>query len=282
MKTHRRYSTQFRANELDRLFVGRYGSILPDDDAGRDDAAVMLDHLAGLDDFHSRADGFLNVRAPWMSDQERTCLKQRAISSRRHWTASELGEHLRLQPAERSTYRTWSIRPVDANGRAWTVHQLREARVSKARERARRARARAKGKRLLQRRPKVVDRAWAVLTVLSHHARRTIAWIIVQVEHLPEFQNKRGKRPAASSMPRLVKRAVDYLKSKDLVAVRKQRGVRGDIIEVTRCVRLMRSQDRLNVDSGRTNMSSQRQQAGGHGQFAAVGDEDKKPSSQAF
>jgi hypothetical protein len=268
MKSCRGYSPEFRVNELDRLFFGRYGSILPDDDAGRGDAAVMLDHLAGFADFHSRADGFLNVRAPWMSNQECASMKRQATSSRKHWTASELGEHLRLQPVERSTYRTWSIRPVDANGRAWTADQLREERAIKARERARRARARAKGKHLLQRRPKVFDRARAVLNALPHYSARTVAWLITQVAQLPEFQSNRGKRPAPSSMPRLVKRAIDYLESRNLVATSKISGVRGELIKVSRNKRAMRTQIvPVEITAGQS-MGSHRENSARQGEFA--------------
>jgi hypothetical protein len=270
MKTRRSYSPKFRVNELDRLFAGRYGPILPNDDAGRDDVAVMLDHLVGLDDFHSRADGFLNARAPWMSNQERTSMKQQAISSRKRWNASELGEHLRVQPAERSTHRTWSIRPVDANGKAWTADQLRRERASKARERARRARARAKGKRLLHRRPKLVHRARAVLNALPSHSRRSIAWLITQLEGLPEFCKKDGRPPCPSSMPRLVKRAVDFLRTKKLVATWKVSGPRGETIEVSRDVEAARTQKCPHGDRRGTNMSSHRERPVGHGQFAPL------------
>jgi hypothetical protein len=282
MKRHRGYSPQFRVNELERLFSGRSGSILPDDDAGREDAAVLLDHLAGLDDFHSRADGFLNARTPWMSDQERTFLKQQTIRSSRYWTASELGEHLRLQPTERSAYRTWSIRPVDASGRAWTAHQLREERKSKARERARRARARAKGKRLLQRRPKLVDRARVVWNALAHYSWRSIAWLITQVEHLPEFLTNRGKRPAPSSIRRLVKRAVAYLESRKLVATRKVSGPRGEVMEVSRNVSAIGTQNVRVGTAARQIIGSHREKSAGQCQFAAALEPDKKSRSHAF
>jgi hypothetical protein len=275
MKTRRSYSPSFRVYELDRLFVGRYGSILPEDDAGRDDAAVMLDHLAGLDDFHSRSEGFLNVRAPWMSNQERTSMKQRATSSRKRWTASELGEHLQVQPSERSTHRTWSIRPVDASGRAWSALQLRQERASKARERARRARARANGKRILRRRPKIVDRARAVLNALPNHSPRSIAWLITQVEGLAEFCKKDGRPLSPSSMPRLVKRAVEFLKSKMLVAVQKVRGPRGEIIQVSRNVKAVRTQNCPHEDSGGTNIGSHRDEPAGQDQFAPLLEPDK-------
>jgi len=275
MKRHRGYSTEFRVRELERLFRGRCGPIIPNDDVGRDYVAVMLDHLAQSGDFHSRADGFLNVRAPWMGNQERTSMKERAISSRKHWTASELGEHLRLQPAERSAYRTWSIRPVDAGGRAWTAHQLREERKSKARERARRARAKAKGKRLLKRRPTVHHRARAILEALPNHSPRSIAWLITQLEGLPEFCKKDGRPLSPSSMPRVVKRAVEFLKSKMLVAVQKVSGPRGEIIQVSRNVKAVRTQNCPHEDSGGTNIGSHRDEPAGQDQFAAALEPDK-------
>ena len=41
-----RRQAYFRLTELERLFTSRYGSILPDDEAGRGDLFVAFNHIA--------------------------------------------------------------------------------------------------------------------------------------------------------------------------------------------------------------------------------------------
>jgi hypothetical protein len=62
-----------RVCELNRLFYTRYSHHLPDDDAGREDVAIMVNHLVMLADTLAKA---LNL-----TDAERTRLKIRTIGA---------------------------------------------------------------------------------------------------------------------------------------------------------------------------------------------------------
>lgn len=235
------YLSTFRVKELGRIFAGRWGPRLPDDDAGREDAALMLDHLAEFSDFLDRADSFLDCWAPWMALEEREAEKQRAATGGVRWRADRLGERLRLTPAERDRYRAWSIRPVNESGRALTNVDLKDARALKARERARRNRIKAKGIRLPKQRPRLDARGHALFEALPPHSWHSVTWLITQVEHLPAFSDKRGVKPAKSSMRRLVKRAIANLHQVQLIAVRIVAGPRGSVMEVSRSLQALRT-----------------------------------------
>src|SRR5262249_8839030 len=56
-----------RVSELTRLFRSRYGTKLTDDDAGRDDAFVMVSHLVRRPDAVRRMRAWLDLWCPWMS-----------------------------------------------------------------------------------------------------------------------------------------------------------------------------------------------------------------------
>ena len=60
-----------RCAELKRLFIDRYGFVLSDDDAGREDARIMAHHLAMLaGDQRVRVTSWLSLWAPWMPADE--------------------------------------------------------------------------------------------------------------------------------------------------------------------------------------------------------------------
>ena len=59
--------TALRIAELRRLFVHRYGRVLPDDDAGRDDVLVMAHHIARRQgDAPKAIRSWAELQAPWM------------------------------------------------------------------------------------------------------------------------------------------------------------------------------------------------------------------------
>lgn len=70
-----------RVAEIDRWFAHRYGGtsyVLPDDDAGRDDAFVMVTHLAQCPIAPKRIrESWLKRATPWMSAEERERLLAR-------------------------------------------------------------------------------------------------------------------------------------------------------------------------------------------------------------
>src|SRR5690242_7932129 len=92
-----------RIAELRRLFVQRYGPDgLPDDDAGRGDLRVLLEHQARLPaDAAWRLTSTIERWAPWMSRDSARVLVDEVVTTPRKWTAQALGEELGLRSTER-------------------------------------------------------------------------------------------------------------------------------------------------------------------------------------
>lgn len=102
-----------RMPELARLFRTRFGIHLPDDDAGRDDAFVAANHLAGLKEPRPRIMRWLDLWAPWMPVAEREDLATRAIADRQVWTADALAWRLGVTAAERKALALTTIGAID-------------------------------------------------------------------------------------------------------------------------------------------------------------------------
>jgi hypothetical protein len=103
-----------RVAEIDRIFIDRWGEILPDDDAGSDDAFVMCHHLArraGDPVFHMQ--GWLSRRAPWMLSADRAALVERVLAQPLRWKADTLGKRLGLTVADRTRLKIKTIGCVD-------------------------------------------------------------------------------------------------------------------------------------------------------------------------
>jgi hypothetical protein len=97
-----------RAAELERFFKLRYGGRLPEDDAGREDAKLMVHHL-----HPDAAPSWLRRWAPWMNALEVECLIVEAERVPRWWKADELGIRIGLTRAERTDLRITTIGAVD-------------------------------------------------------------------------------------------------------------------------------------------------------------------------
>jgi hypothetical protein len=125
-----------RVSELSRLFTARYGEVLPDDDAGRDDAGLMAHHLAQLTgDQRKRIMGFIEWRCPWMPIGEANALVVDAIAKPRRWRADKLAWRLRLTHADRTTLKITTIGSVDKpRSQRWHDRQER-SRLAKAERR---------------------------------------------------------------------------------------------------------------------------------------------------
>jgi hypothetical protein len=133
-----------RVSELSRLFTRRYGEVLPDDDAGRDDAQIMAHHLAALHgDPRPKVMGFIELRCPWMPIAEAKAMLIETIAKPRRWRADKLAWRLRLTHADRATLKITTIGSIDkAKSQRWHERQER-ARLAKE-ERRRQAGAKAR------------------------------------------------------------------------------------------------------------------------------------------
>jgi hypothetical protein len=103
-----------RIAELNRIFAARYGTTLPDDDAGRDEAFVMAHHLARrLGDPLQRIASWLELQAPWMTAAEVDALITTVLAKPLRWRADTLASRLNLRDGERHRLGIRTIGAVD-------------------------------------------------------------------------------------------------------------------------------------------------------------------------
>jgi hypothetical protein len=129
---------RLRLGNLRKLFRDRYGSTLPDDDAGREDLHELLLPISIGPHADIKMPNAIEVWAPWMQPQEAGRLIDQINLTpvwRRMPTARKLGERLRLTNAERERLKLWTIAPYNMN-----QHGLLQQRKAKAKARMRRLR----------------------------------------------------------------------------------------------------------------------------------------------
>jgi hypothetical protein len=117
-----------RLNDLAKLFRGRYGHVLPDDDAGRDDLVVAINHLACLPHPQKPIDNWLEIWAPWLTVKERHAIVGDALISPQRWKADALAWRLRLTAADRASLGITTIGAIDENRAARAKRRKAQAR----------------------------------------------------------------------------------------------------------------------------------------------------------
>ncbi len=106
---------RLRPPELDRIRCGRYGQhgeIPADDATGRILAKAMLDSLALRPGCEARMAKFLERYCRWMGAEDRQQAIQLAIRKPKYWSASALGDVLKLTVKEREKWGITTIRPA--------------------------------------------------------------------------------------------------------------------------------------------------------------------------
>jgi hypothetical protein len=130
--------------ELRRLFTARYGRVLPDDDAGRDDALIMAHHLANRPDAGRHISSWLTLWAPWMTSSEAAALTAKVLAKPLRWRADTLANLLHLTEAERQRLSITTIGACDLNKAGRLSRRRLRARLRKEeRRRAAGAKSRA-------------------------------------------------------------------------------------------------------------------------------------------
>lgn len=130
-----------RMRDLTMLFRSRYGgaTLLPDDDAGREDLFVAVNHLACLAHPRKHISSWIETWAPWLTIAEQRDLVGPALASPQRWKADALAWRLRLTKEQRNMLGITTIGAID-EGKAARTKRRRQ------RERERRmANRRAKG-----------------------------------------------------------------------------------------------------------------------------------------
>jgi hypothetical protein len=103
-----------RIHELRRYLSLRYGDVLPDDDAGRQDLTILLNHIAqNRDEPGGRMLAVIQPWAPWMTSAEAEELVAMILKKPRKYTPGRLGELLRLTEAERELLKITTVRAID-------------------------------------------------------------------------------------------------------------------------------------------------------------------------
>ena len=107
---------RLRIGELNKLFAYRYGGDrityeFPDDDAGREDLVILLQHY-GFTNPHKMA-GIIKLRAPWMEVDEVVRTLEQVNTYCRRWRAETLGRELRVTKGEWQRLGLRTIAPCD-------------------------------------------------------------------------------------------------------------------------------------------------------------------------
>lgn len=146
-RCRRRSLLAARIAELERYMGHRYGRMLPDDDAGRHDLTILLNHLAQIRDSaygRMRATARVWTRVKpglsWIDDAELDELIGRIIARPRRYTAKKLGELTRLTEEEHAALGitswwpyTWGEADVRADQKQRRQAGDRDAKTAKRR-----------------------------------------------------------------------------------------------------------------------------------------------------
>jgi hypothetical protein len=188
-----------RHRELERLFRDRYGpSLLPDDDAGREDLIIAIDHLVAIPRVTSSwIRNWVSEWAAWAtSDKIMEWINQASVQQRR-WTAEKLGRRLNLTDVDRTRLRITTIAPCDLSS---VERANRKKRRKRERDRNRQRKKREDARRKMSHRL-YSERADAVRSILRED------WALVsRIAALCHFDDLSGR-----SMQRAVNRALNEL-----------------------------------------------------------------------
>jgi hypothetical protein len=148
-----------RILEIERLLTHRYGDELPDDDAGREDLVILLNHVAqNRHDPRTKVMSRIRRWAPLMAPTEADALADMVLKQPRKYKATTIGGLMRLAREERSALGIKSIRPFDKTKEEMAEDRRRRDRLAKKAKRAANPSARPRG------RPKSDSaRPWEVL-----------------------------------------------------------------------------------------------------------------------
>jgi hypothetical protein len=127
-----------RICELERVLADRYGPVLPDDDAGRDDLIVLLHHLAHRDMPDRRMRVAVRRWVPWLNDHKTEKLIAKVMRKPLKWRADPLAKRIGLDDATRTRLDIHAIGATDF-GKAKRIKRRKKR--DAARHRALRAEA---------------------------------------------------------------------------------------------------------------------------------------------
>jgi hypothetical protein len=167
---------RLRFGALLKLFRHRWGNVLPDDDAGRDDLWLLVTNVSlAAAEPEKKMRHVIEIWAPWMSEEERSAYVKHVWGLDRYertLTALELGRRLGLTNAERESLKLWPFLPIDK-----TEEELAEQ--ARVRERTRRA---------LKRREKGIRTREAYLAEI---ARKPKPWTVQGISRSAYYRERK-------------------------------------------------------------------------------------------
>jgi hypothetical protein len=99
-----------RIKDIERYLAGRYGRVVPDDDAGREDLVILLNHLAQNPvDPQAKMRAAVHSWAPSMDHDEMLALVEMIAKKPRRYRAKTLGRLMRITVQEHATWELESI-----------------------------------------------------------------------------------------------------------------------------------------------------------------------------
>ena len=135
---HSEMIRRLRLGDLRKLLRDRYGPVLPDDDAGREDLRELLLPISVGPHASQKMPNAIDIWAPWMPPAEATQLIDdinRTPIWQRKPTADQLGERQGLMNGQRERLKLWTIA-------ACNMDQAQALEWRKAKDRARKRRRR--------------------------------------------------------------------------------------------------------------------------------------------
>jgi hypothetical protein len=125
-----------RLNDLATLFRSRYRqTTLPDDDAGRDDLAIALNHLACLAHPRGHITRWIGIWAPWLTVAETAEIVQPILANPKRWSADSLAWVLKVTKEERAMLGLTTIGAMGETKSSRTKRRQQRDRQRKANQR---------------------------------------------------------------------------------------------------------------------------------------------------
>lgn len=124
-----------RMHDIAILYRSRYGITLPDDDAGREDLEIAINHLACLAHPRGHITRWIGIWAPWLTAAEQAEIVPRILANPRRWKADPLAWAMKLSMEERTMLGITTIGAYDVPKAARTKLRKQRDRIRKANER---------------------------------------------------------------------------------------------------------------------------------------------------
>lgn len=114
-RTTPRQRLALRIRDLATLFRSRYGITLPDDDAGRDDLEIAVNHLACMPYPQVAVAHWIEIWAPWLTAAENHDMLARIMPHPMRWKADPMAWRLKVTMEERMALGLTTIGAIDCN-----------------------------------------------------------------------------------------------------------------------------------------------------------------------